>query len=88
MEIDLNKLKELTESLTTIHDIAVLMDIPEAELRILLADPNSEVYHVYHRTKASCALNIRKLNIELAMNGSPVAAQEVAGYLKSMNQDE
>ena len=88
MDIDLSKLEQLTGSFTPIRDIAILMDVPESELRMQLSDPNTDACRVYHRTKAVAALKIRQLNIDLAMNGSPVAAQEVAGYIKNMNQDE
>lgn len=81
-------MKELTQALTPVGDIALLLDIPEGELRRELANPKSEIYKAYYTTKAEVALEIRRRDIQLAEDGSPSAADKVAEYLRKMNIDE
>ena len=86
MEIDLQKLKDLTEWMTPISDMSILMDVPESLLREHLNDPDTEAYRVYRRTKAEVALMLRKADIELAQASSPTAAEAVRSHLMKMNE--
>ncbi len=87
-EETLLRVKELSEALTPISDMAILMGVLESELRTVLLDPDNEITKVYRETKAQMALAIRRRDIELAEAGSPTAAVSVASYLKQMTQDE
>jgi len=78
----------LIRALTPIKDIALLLDIPEGELRRELTKPNGEIYKAYYKTKAEVELHMRQRDIELAEDGSPSAAEKVAEYLRKMNIDE
>ena len=86
MEIDLNKLTELTQWLTPISDMAVLMDVPESFSREYLNNPDTEAYAVYRHTRAEVALRYRKADIELAQASSPTAAEAVRLHLKRMDE--
>lgn len=87
-ELVISKLKKLTQCLTPVRDIALLIGIPEGELRRELANPNSEIYKAYYTTKAEVALEIRRRDIQLAEDGSPSAAEKVTTYLRNMSNDE
>ncbi len=84
----IDRVKELTELLTPISDMAVLLNVPESELRIALLDPENPISHTYREVKAQVALDIRRRDLELAAAGSPTAAEAVNGYFKKMLQDE
>lgn len=86
MNIDIDRLKELTECLTPISDMAILMDIPESVLRETLGNPETEAYRVYRKTKAEVALQFRKADIELAAASSPTAAEAVRSHLMKMDE--
>lgn len=85
--IDASQVAELAASFTPIEDIAVLLDVPEMELRTELADRNSEVARAYRRAKAEAGLKIRQRDISLADAGSPTAADAVRSHYISMEDD-
>ena len=86
--IDLNLLAQLTDDLTPIPDMALLLDVDEGQLRIALSEHGSDAWRVYHRHKAEAARIVRRRNIELAEAGSPTAAEAVNGYLATMSLEE
>lgn len=87
-EIDIDKLTELTEQMTPISDMALLLDIPEGELRDDISDYENPVSLAYRKAKAQLTLELRKQDIELAEAGSPSAAEAIRSHLLKMLQDE
>lgn len=81
-------MRELTEKLTPLSDMALLMEIPRSELVLAVADTSNPLSRVYHETRARAALKIRERNIELAEAGSPTASVAVTNYLNLMANDE
>lgn len=81
------RFEHLVRCLTPIADIAVLMDIPETVLRMLIEEAESPVGKIYRRVRAETALKVRERNLELADAGSPTAAEKVAEDLKKMMLD-
>lgn len=88
MEIDINRLTELTEQLTPISDMALLLDVPEGELRDAISDETHPVSTAYRKAKAQLMLAIRKQDLELAEAGSPSAADAVRSHFLKMQMDE
>ena len=79
---------EYTEMLTPIADMAVLLDMPESDLREILSNPDDDIAKAYRRARAEVALDIRKRDIELAAAGSPTAAVTVSNHLAKILNDE
>lgn len=88
VKLDLDLLGQLTDDLTPIPDMALLLDVDEGALRIALSDRDTEAWRVYHRHKALAARIVRRRNIELAAAGSPTAAAAVNDYLTTMSLEE
>lgn len=88
MEERAARIAELTRLLTPVADMALLMDMPERELRELLARPASPERLAGLRAKAEATLSMRQRDIELANAGSPTAAANVSRYLAQMLADE
>lgn len=88
MEINLDLLAQLTDDLTPLPDMALLLDVDEGQLRIALSTRNTPAWRVYHRHKAEAARIVRRRNIELAAAGSPTAAEAVNDYLTTMSLEE
>lgn len=87
MDEFLDKLKELSEALTPISDMAVLLGMCESELREKLLDPECKAGAVYRRSIAATALEFRKQEIELAKAASPTAMEAVRQHLKRIQVD-
>lgn len=88
MQIDCERLKELTAAMTPISEMAVLLDIPESLLREELADPNSQAYGVYRRAKAEVSLLMRVELIKMAKAGAPTAIAELQKMNAKLAADE
>ena len=84
----IDEISELAGNLTSVEDIAVLLDIDIDELRIELTDPHSLVRKAYMKARATTSLMLRKQEIELARVGSPLAVQLTNAYLKDMLSNE
>lgn len=84
----ITRVRELTAALTPVADMAILLGIPEFELRTILTDPDNEVSRAYRYERAKVALAIRQRNIDLANAGSPSACDAVADYLTKMLVDD
>ena len=74
--------------LTSVSDIAVLMDIDERRFRDILSDKSHPASLAYLKGKAERALQIRQNELELAEAGSPLAVQLIGSYLHDMDSDE
>ncbi|MBR4553075.1 MAG: hypothetical protein IKO20_05115 [Bacteroidaceae bacterium] len=88
INIDLDELTKLTEQMTPISDIALLLDIPEGDLRDAVSDHESPVSIAYRKAKARLTLQMRQQDIELAEAGSPSATEAMRSHLLKMLQDE
>ena len=84
----INEISELAGNLTSLDDIAVLLDIDIDDLRLELANPSSPVRKAYMKARAATALVLRKQEIELAKVGSPLAVQLTNAYLRDMISNE
>lgn len=84
----ISRIAELAADLTPVSEIAVLVDVPEDDLRLELADVSSPVRMAYYRAKAETANALRHQEIALARLGSPLAVQLTDGYLRDMTADE
>jgi hypothetical protein len=74
------KIEEYAGLLTSISDIAVLLDINEDELRDDIALKTTQVSLRYRKAKASTELQLRRQEIDLAKLGSPIAIDLVQKY--------
>lgn len=84
----LQEIRNYVALLTPIPDMALLMGVPERELRDEIDDLESPVSLAYREAKAQVSLKIRSRDIELAEAGSPTAAENVDGYLRKMLREE
>ena len=88
IEIDLDKLTQLTEQLTPLSDMALLLDVPEGDLRDAVSDYEHPASIAYRKAKARLTLQLRQQDLELAEAGSPSAAEALRSHLVKMLQDE
>lgn len=85
---ELERVEEMAAALTPIREIAALLGYPADEVRTAIADQSTDIHRAYERGKASTALAFRKQEIDFALNGSPIAAQLMPGFLSAMANDE
>jgi len=79
-EETLLKIEEYAGLLTSISDIAVLIDSNEDELRDDIALKTTAVSNRYRKAKAATELELRREEIALAKLGSPIAIELVQKY--------
>lgn len=79
---------ELAKAFTPIEEIAALMGFDEDQLREALRSKASPLRDAYMRGKAESALAIRKAEVNMAVNGSPMAIQHANQYLTDMTNNE
>lgn len=84
----IDKIKDLSSNLTTISDMAILLDVDVDVLRTNIRDKSTPASKAYYSAKAETAFKLRKQEIELATVGSPLAVQLTKDYLISMDSDE
>lgn len=84
----IKQIEELAAILTPISDMAVLLDVDVDELRNEIRYRKSPASRAYYRAKAETSKRLRQQELELANVGSPLAVQQVRGYLLDMNSDE
>lgn len=75
----------LTKSLTTIKDMALLLDVEEKDLAEELDDPCSPVAKAYKKAKAEVGLELRQREIALSKAGSPIATENVIKLFSVMD---
>lgn len=85
---DIDKLKEYAADLLPIETIAVLLDVEEILLREAIFDRSTDVSRAYFRGQAETIAAIRKQEVELAKAGSPLAVENVAGYIIEQKTSE
>lgn len=74
------KIEEYAGLLTSISDIAVLLDLNEDELRDDITNKMTTVSLRYRKAKAATELKLRRQEIDLAKLGSPIAIDLVQKY--------
>lgn len=84
----IKRIEELAAILTPISDMAVLLDVDVDELRNEIRYRSSPASRAYYRAKAETSMRLRRQELELANVGSPLAVQQVRGYLLDMDSDE
>lgn len=80
----LDKITEYASALTPIGDIAVLMGLDEDEIFEEFHLKDSPIRLAYHRGRAQTEYDIRSAEINMAVNGSPMAIQQVRTYIESL----
>lgn len=79
---------DLVDALTPVPDMAVLLGVPESDLREVLDDPGNPLSAAYRRRKAMALLDVRRADIQRAKDGDAAAAERVRFYLERMEMDE
>ncbi len=74
------KIEEYAGLLTSISDIAVLLDLNEDILRDDITNKFTNVSLRYRKAKAATELQLRRQEIDLAKLGSPIAIDLVQKY--------
>lgn len=74
------KIEEYAGLLTSISDIAVLLDLNEDILRDDITNKFTNVSLRYRKAKAAIELQLRRQEIDLAKLGSPIAIDLVQKY--------
>ena len=87
-EEQLTKIQEYAALLTTVTDIAVLLDLDEDELRMDIIDKTNIVSKTYHKAKATVLLEFRRQEIDLAKLGSTIAIEQVHKYCNEQQISE
>lgn len=82
------RIEQLAAELTPLAEIAVLVDIDLDILRQEFSNKDSPARLAYFRGKAATANALRKIELEFAKIGSPVAVQQTGEYLREMTLDE
>ena len=84
----IERIEQLATELTPLAEIAVLVDIDLDILRQEFSRKDSPARLAYFRGKATTANALRKIELEFAKIGSPVAVQQTGEYLRDMTLDE
>ncbi|GFI12659.1 hypothetical protein IMSAGC008_00183 [Muribaculaceae bacterium] len=84
----IDRIGELASELTPPSEIAVLLGIDPDRLRAELSIKDSPARQAYYRGKARTANVLRKIELEFARVGSPLAVQLTGSYLRDMTADE
>lgn len=74
--------------LTSIQDIAVLLDLDEDQLKMDIMDKHSEVSKRYRKAKAHIHMELRLQEIDLAKLGSTIAIEQVHKYATEQQMSE
>lgn len=85
---DLQKIEKLASLYMSISDMAVILDVPEHELRRDINSHGCPARHAYRRGKTSTKLELRKQEVMLARVGSPLALDNCHKALLDMEDDE
>ena len=86
--IDIKKLKEYAADLLPVDMIAILLNIDEIVLQEAISDRSSDASKVYYLGQAETIAAIRKQEVELAKAGSPLAVENVSGYIIEQKTSE
>lgn len=83
----IERIEDLASIYMTISDMALLLDLDEAKLRIDI-NGRTEVAKVYRRGKAKSKEKLLRQEMELAQTGSPEALENTRKNLLDMEDDE
>ncbi len=83
----LDKVYSLGETLTTIEEMAILLDVDEEELRDEISCNDSQLRKSYLKGIISTKVRLRKNELELASAGSPTAVQMALDYVLKVEEN-
>ena len=69
-------------------DIAIILNIPLADLRAALADSSTNCFQRYHKGKLLSEAELRKSVLTMAKQGSSPAQSLASKLIDEMNMDE
>lgn len=84
---ELEQLEDLSYSLMTLKDIAVVLELDETQFAEAALNPGNPVHAAYHRGKLRAKASIQKAIVEAAHSGS-TPAQKLAFDLMTLQQAE
>ena len=87
-EETLKKIEEWAEIYLPVSDMAVILDIPQEQLREDIRNRSSEVSKAYHRGKVLSKVKLHTQEMKLASIGSPLALENTRKNLLDMEDDE
>lgn len=87
-ENDLAQIEDLSSIFVKISDIAVILDIPPDVLREDIADRSSPAYKAYRKGKILSKVKLKRLEMEFASAGSPLALENTRESYAEMEDDE
>lgn len=83
----LDKVHGLGEALSTIEEMAILLDVDEEELRDEISCSDSQVRRAYLKGIISTKVRLRKNELDLAAAGSPAAVQMALDYVLKVEEN-
>ena len=85
---EINRIGELASELTPPGEIAILMGLDPDHFMAELSNRYSAAHRAYFKGKAETANMLRKLELEFARVGSPLAVQMTGTFLHDMTAAE
>lgn len=83
-----NKVHDLAFKLMSVRDMAVLLDIREELLFMLIQDGDNKVARAYRKGKAEMTLQLHEQEIDLANTGSAQGMANLHEFLSQMEADD
>lgn len=77
----LQQVEDFASLFYSLRDIAIILEVDEAELKLQYQDKTSQVYKRYHKGFLISDCEIRKSEISLAKRGSTPAQESVKKYV-------
>ncbi len=85
---ELKSIEAMASLYLTPSDIATMLNVPTHELRVELKRSSSPAAQAYQRGKVATKITLRKLMMQLAKVGSPLALENARQALIDMEDDE
>lgn len=83
-EEELKELNEFAELLYTDEELAQILEVRPTQLKAEMMTPESEVARTIHAARFRKKSQLRKANIQMAINGSTPAMTQVNELLKKL----
>lgn len=85
---DLENIKHWAELRYTLSQIATMLMVDVAELRLAIQDPNSDIALAYNAGKLQSSIKRREKLLEMANTGSEFAIKILDGYEVDQIEEE
>jgi hypothetical protein len=85
---EIKLIEEYAGLFMTIEEIAVLIDVDQAELRRDIRGGKSERSRAYNKGKLNSVLEVRRQTVAFAKKGSPAAEELVQRYINKQSKNE